>query len=70
MNDDKPLLRVNEFALRLDVTQACVRKWLLERKITSTRIGRLVRIPAGEIERLVECGFRPARRSPSGDARS
>lgn len=62
MNDDKPLLRVNEFALRLDVTPACVRRWLLERKIASTRVGRLVRIPASEIGRLVESGLRPARR--------
>jgi excisionase family DNA binding protein len=61
MNDDKPLLRVNEFAVRLDVTTACVRRWLLERKIASTRIGRLVRIPTTEVERLVESGLRPAR---------
>jgi excisionase family DNA binding protein len=58
---EKSLLRVNEFAALLDVTPACVRRWLLERKIASTRIGRLVRIPASEIERLVESGLRPAR---------
>jgi excisionase family DNA binding protein len=52
---------VNEFAALLTVTPACVRRWLLERKIASTRIGRLVRIPASEIERLVESGLRPAR---------
>ncbi len=61
MEKEKSLLRVNEFAALLDVTPACVRRWLLERKIASTRIGRLVRIPAGEIERLVESGLRPAR---------
>jgi excisionase family DNA binding protein len=61
MKNDKSLLRVNEFAALLDVTPACVRRWLLERKIASTRIGRLVRIPASEIERLVESGLRPAR---------
>jgi excisionase family DNA binding protein len=61
MSDDKSLLRVNEFASILDVTPACVRRWLSERKIASTRIGRLVRIPASEIERLVESGLRPAR---------
>jgi len=61
MEKDKSLLRVNEFAELLDVTPACVRRWLLERKISSTRIGRLVRIPASEIERLVESGLRPAR---------
>ena len=61
MEKEKSLLRVNEFAELLDVTPACVRRWLLERKIASTRIGRLVRIPASEIERLVESGLRPAR---------
>jgi excisionase family DNA binding protein len=61
MDKEKSLLRVNEFAALLDVTPACVRRWLLERKIASIRIGRLVRIPASEIERLVESGLRPAR---------
>ncbi len=61
MEKEKSLLRVNEFAALLDVTPACVRRWLLERRIASTRIGRLVRIPASEIERLVESGLRPAR---------
>jgi excisionase family DNA binding protein len=61
MEKEKSLLRVNEFAELLDVTPACVRRWLLERKIASTRIGRLVRIHASEIERLVESGLRPAR---------
>lgn len=61
MEKEKSLLRVNEFAALLDVTPACVRRWLLERKIASTRIGRLVRIPASEIKRLVESGLRPAR---------
>ena len=61
MEKDKSLLRVNEFAALLDVTPACVRRWLLERKIASTRIGRLVRIPREEANRLIEHGFRPAR---------
>ena len=61
MKDDKSLLRVDEFAAILDVTPACVRRWLLERKIASTRIGRLVRIPREEATRLVDGGFRPAR---------
>lgn len=62
MVDEKSLLRVNEFAAILNVTPAAVRRWLLERKISSTRIGRLVRIPRDEATRLIETGFRPARR--------
>lgn len=62
MKDDKSLLRVNEFAALLDVSPACVRRWLLERKIASTRIGRLVRIPRDEAVRLIDWGFRPAKK--------
>lgn len=62
MSDDKTLLKVNEFAAALNVTPSAVRRWLLERKISSTRIGRLVRIPRGEASRLIETGFCPARK--------
>jgi excisionase family DNA binding protein len=61
MVGEKSLLRVNEFAAMLNVTPSAVRRWLLERKIASTRIGRLVRIPTSEVERLVESGLRPVR---------
>jgi excisionase family DNA binding protein len=61
MQEQKSLLKVNEFASELNVTPAAVRRWLLERKISSTRIGRLVRIPRSEAVRLVETGLRPAR---------
>ena len=63
MPNDRSLLRVDEFAASLGVTPACVRRWLLERKIVSTRIGRLVRIPSSEVQRLVDEGLRPARPS-------
>ena len=65
MESDKSLLRVDEFAAILDVTPAAVRRWLIERKIASTRIGRLVRIPRDEAIRLIETGFRPAKDSRS-----
>jgi excisionase family DNA binding protein len=60
------LTSVNQFAEALGVTQACVRRWLLERRITFTKIGRLVRIPSSEVDRLIAEGLRPAkpRRSP------
>jgi excisionase family DNA binding protein len=60
MMSEKSLLKVTEFAALLNVTPAAVRRWLLERKISSTRIGRLVRIPRDEAIRLVETGFRPS----------
>ena len=61
MNERREWLTVNEFAEALGITAACVRRWLLERRISSTRIGKLVRIPANEINRLVDSGLRPAR---------
>jgi excisionase family DNA binding protein len=62
MMSEKSLLKVNEFAEVLNITPAAVRRWLLERKIASTRIGRLVRIPRDEVTRLIEAGFYPAKK--------
>jgi excisionase family DNA binding protein len=62
MSGEKSLLRVNEFAAILNVTPAAVRKWLLLRRISCTRLGRLVRIPREEATRLIETGFCPARK--------
>jgi excisionase family DNA binding protein len=61
MNERREWLTVSEFADALGITKACVRRWLLERHVTSTRVGRLVRIHSSEIERLVSSGLRPAR---------
>ena len=63
------LLNVREFAEALGVTTSCVRRWLLERKITKIKIGRLVRIPAEECERLIEEGLHPARKLDYSDQR-
>jgi excisionase family DNA binding protein len=55
------LLSVPQFANALGVTPACIRRWILERKITTVKLGRLIRVPDSEIERLVNSGLRPAR---------
>jgi len=57
----KKLLSVPEFAEALGITVACVRRWLLERKIACVKLGRLVRIPAEECERMIREGLRPAQ---------
>jgi excisionase family DNA binding protein len=61
--DNKPsvLLSVPEFASALNVTVACARRWILERKISTVKLGRLIRVPSSEVERLISSGFRPAR---------
>ena len=55
------LLSVPQAAERLNVTKSCLRRWVLERKIATVKLGRLIRIPASEVERLVDSGLRPAR---------
>jgi excisionase family DNA binding protein len=61
MGNSETLLSVSQFASALGVTPACIRRWILERKITTVKLGRLIRIPVSEIERLVNSGLRPAR---------
>jgi excisionase family DNA binding protein len=63
MQKQTELLTIQDFASVLQVTTACVRRWISERKITTVKIGRLVRIPTEEIEKLVRKGTRPAQSS-------
>jgi excisionase family DNA binding protein len=67
---DTDLLSVDQFARALGVTQACIRRWLLERKINSVKLGRLVRIPYTDVQRLIDLGFRPARKRASSRRKS
>ena len=53
------LLTVEEFADNLRVTPACVRKWILTRRVGVVKIGRLVRLRSSELRRIVEEGSRP-----------
>jgi excisionase family DNA binding protein len=55
------LLSVQEFADALNITVACARRWILERRVTTVKLGRLIRIPAAEVQRLIDTGIRPAR---------
>jgi excisionase family DNA binding protein len=56
------LLKIPEAAERLALSQKCLRDWIAERRISSVRLGRAVRIPVSEIDRLLEEGTTPARR--------
>jgi excisionase family DNA binding protein len=55
------LFSVPEFAETLGITVACVRRWTLERRITFTKIGKLVKIPASEVDRLITEGLHTAK---------
>jgi len=56
------LLRVPEAAEILALSQKTVWQRIGERRIGVVRLGRAVRIPQSEIERLMEEGTTPARR--------
>jgi excisionase family DNA binding protein len=55
------LLKAHEFAHELNITLSCTRRWILEEKVATVKLGRLIRIPATEVDRLIDKGFRPAR---------
>jgi len=57
------LLSIPQFAELLGVSNACIRRWVLERRVSVVKVGRLVRIPITEYERIVEEGGRPARQA-------
>lgn len=62
MDETHRLLTIPEFAAALRVKPSCVRRWLTESKIASVHVGRLVRIPVGEFERIISAGTRQAAR--------
>ena len=61
------LLTIPQFAVQLGVTDSCIRRWVLERRVSVVKVGRLVRIPATEIDRIVAEGTRMARQVDEGD---
>jgi len=61
MTDNQVLLTVDAVAEVLSVTPACIRRWIFERKITTVKLGRLVRIPSDEVQRLIQSGLRPTQ---------
>ncbi len=65
MKSELSLLSIPEFAAALRVTPACVRRWKILNKVAYTKVGRLVRIPSTEVNRLVTENFVPARRAKS-----
>jgi len=54
------LLKVPAAAEMLDLSPKTIWQWVLLRRIGVVRLGRAVRIPISEIERLIEEGTTPA----------
>ncbi len=57
---DQTLLTIEEAARALGLKPVTVRMWASARKIGRVKLGRAVRIPASEIERLIERNLIPA----------
>jgi len=55
------LLSPHEFAERLSISRWTVYKMIGDGRIQSIKISRLVRIPASEVQRLIQRGLRPAQ---------
>jgi excisionase family DNA binding protein len=53
---------VREAAVALGLSVHTVRAWVAARKIGYVRLGRAIRIPAAEIQRVIEKGTIPAQR--------
>jgi len=62
--DDTTLLTIPDFCRTLHITPSCARRWVLERKIATIKVGRLVRIPREELLRIVGDGLRPRAGEP------
>jgi excisionase family DNA binding protein len=56
----KPLT-IKETAEALNLSQACVRAWVARRKIGVIRLGRAIRIPSSEVQRLLTEDVVPAQ---------
>lgn len=55
-NNTVALYTVEAVAQRLSVTPSAVYKWKDEGRIKSVRLGRAVRIPVEEVERIIKAG--------------
>jgi excisionase family DNA binding protein len=58
---DSQLLSVSQAAERLGLKQSTIRAWLMARRIEFVRLGRSVRIPQAEVNRLISQGTVPRR---------
>ena len=63
--DNKPRT-VAQAAAELNLSRATIRAWIAQRRLGHVRLGRAIRIPAEEIQRLLTAGYVPPRRSWGG----
>ena len=63
MEDRNQPRTVVEAAEELNMKPGTMRAWIAQRRIGHVRLGRAVRIPPAEIQRLLRSGYVPPARS-------
>lgn len=58
--DKRPVLSVAEFATTLGISVHCARSWAYQRRIATTKLGKLLFVPTSEIDRLIQENLTPA----------
>lgn len=53
---------VEQAALELNLSRATIRAWIAQRRLGHVRLGRAIRIPVQEIQRVLEGGYVPPER--------
>jgi excisionase family DNA binding protein len=66
MSMGKKPLSVREVAGALGLSESTIRSWLAQRRLGFVRLGRAIRIPVEEVERVLAQGSVPAREVRDG----
>ncbi len=61
---DAQLLSIKAAAERLGVTEAAIRKWLVQGRLSPIKLGRLTRLRARDLADVVQRGLPPAGTHP------
>ena len=56
---DQPLT-ISQAAVALNLSPHTIRLWVTQRRLGHIRLGRVIRIPGSEVERLLRDGLVPA----------
>ncbi len=69
MSMGKRPLNVREVAGALGLSESTIRSWLAQRRLGFVRLGRAIRIPVEEIDRVLAQGAVPAKERRDGRGR-
>ena len=56
--NEKRALRINTFANTLDISVSLARQWMRSGQIRTFKLGKLVMVPASEVDRILAEGSR------------